>query len=158
MALSAPKNELDDSASDTAPSQSPPPSAMTSFAAPTQGNAAPSAPRVLSPAQLEIQATARQRTDALLRDLWKRKLPAVREQIRLLERVLHTIDNATLTAPLRQNAAMAAHKLAGSLGMFGYHDGTRIARDLESSLDSDQPLSRPIFAALLQQLTTSLGL
>ena len=150
----------DESPPDTSPDPARHPPAVTSFAASTQDPASlpASAAETLSAAQLELQATARHRTHALLRDLWKRKLPVVREQIRLLERVLQTMDDATLTEPLRQNAAMAAHKLAGSLGMFGYHDGTRIARELEASLDSDQPLSRSTLAALLQQLIASLSL
>lgn len=116
------------------------------------------AARSLAPAPLAPQAEVRLRTDALLRDLWKRKLPAVRDQLRTLEQALAMIDADTLTAPLRSDAIMAAHKLAGSLGMFGYHDGTRFARELEACLDSDQPLSRPAFAGLLRQLLASLNL
>ena len=111
--------------------------------------------RALSPAQLALQAEARQRTDALLRDLWKRRLPVVHEHLRTLEQAL---DASTLTASLRREAAMAAHKLAGSLGMFGYHDGTLLARELDALLDSDQPIAQPVFAGLLRQLIASLSL
>ena len=130
--------------------------------APDQRGIAPpsdeTAPRTLSPAQLAIQAEARQRTNALLRDLWQRKLPIVREQLRTLERALATLDAATRTTPLRSDAVMAAHKLSGSLGMFGYHNGTQFARQLEACLESDEPIARPVFAGLLEQLIASLDL
>ena len=82
----------------------------------------------------------------------------VRDQLRTLERALETLDAATLTPPLRSDAAMAAHKLAGSLGMFGYNEGTQFARQLEACLDSEQPIPRTIFADALQQLIASLNL
>jgi len=136
-----------------------PPSGMLSEILPTpveQEQA--SGARSLSPAQLELQFAARQRTDALLRDLWKRKLPVVREQLRTLQRASDTLKDAALPAPLRSEASAVAHKLAGSLGMFGYQDGTRIARELEACLDADEPLSPTVFASLVQQLLASVEL
>ena len=45
----------------------------------------------------------------------------------------------------REEAGGAAHKLAGSLGMYGYVEGTRIAREIEVLLldeDRTRDLSR----------------
>ena len=122
----------------------------------TPSLAGSSAP-VLSPEQTEQHRVAQQRTEALLRDLWRRKLPMVRDQIQLLRRATATLESATLTAPLRAEAAIAAHKLAGSLGMFGYHEGTRCAREIEALLDADQAPPAISFGRLLEQLEASLS-
>lgn len=129
---------------------------------PLRGGAAsrlgdPPAPPAPDPGA-EAQQLARIRTEALLRDLWRRKQPMVREHVRLLQRTLEILTTATLTAPLRSDAAIAAHKLAGSLGMFGFHDGTRYARELEQLLDSPGLPPPPTFASILGQLMASLPL
>ena len=94
----------------------------------------------------------------MLRVLWTRKLPMVREHVSLLERASEINQNATLTSPLRNDAAMSAHKLAGSLGMFGYPEGTRLARQLEHLLDSPGAPPSDIFADLVEQLSKTLDL
>ena len=73
------------------------------------------------------QDAARAKTEAMLKELWRRKLPMVREHLDLLTQAAELIHSESLTAPLRSEAAISAHKLAGSLGMFGYPEGTRIA-------------------------------
>ncbi len=124
---------------------------------PTQADDDPSG-AVLSHEQMEIQRLAKIRTDALLLDLWRRKLPMVRDHLRLLQRAQETLASSSLTPPLRAEAAVAAHKLAGSLGMFGHYDGTRLARELENLLDSEDIPPLLVFARLLHQLTLSLNL
>lgn len=101
---------------------------------------------------------AKAKTEALLRDLWRRKLPMVREHLNILEHASQTIAAATLTPPLRSEAAISAHKLAGSLGMFGYSEGTRLARELEHLLDAAGPPPPETFATLLRHLRESLPL
>lgn len=105
----------------------------------------------------EQQQRAQQKTESLLRDLWQRKLPMVRDQIGSLRRAAATLETATLTEPLRAEAAVAAHKLAGSLGMFGYPEGTRCARALEALLDADEAVPASAFSELLQQLEAALA-
>ena len=102
--------------------------------------------------------SAKDKTDLLLKDLWQRKLPMVREHVLILQRASETLHSATLTLPLRTEAAISAHKLAGSLGMFGYSDGTRFARELEHLLDSPGSPPSQTFAALVRQLRESLPL
>ncbi len=99
---------------------------------------------------------AKAKTEAMVKDLWKRKLPVVREHLSVLNRASERILSGTLTAPLRNEAAISAHKLAGSLGMFGYPEGTRLARDLEHLLDAEQIPPPDTFSALLRQLRHSL--
>ncbi len=124
---------------------------------PAQPSPAPTHQAGTMPNETEQQRVARQRTEALLRDLWQRKRPMVRDQIQTLRRAAATLESATLTAPLRADAAVAAHKLAGSLGMFGYHEGTRCARELEAMLDADEAPSALTFGELLGQLVASLA-
>ena len=64
--------------------------------------------------------------------------------VRNFEERLAALDAAAATdgalgEDARQQAESAAHKLAGSLGMYGYDDGTRIARLLEQLLESSTP-------------------
>jgi len=76
------------------------------------------------------------KTRALLADLWRRNRPVI-------EARLATLDQAasaeSLSAELRAEALDVAHKLAGSLGMFGFERGTAIARELEQLLDTPAP-------------------
>ncbi len=76
------------------------------------------------------------KTKALLADLWRRNRPVI-------EARLATLDRATaagpLSAELYAEALDVAHKLSGSLGMFGFERGTAIARELERLLDTPAP-------------------
>lgn len=99
-----------------------------------------------------------EKTHKLLATLWSRNLPIVRERLDLLDRAAETARDATLTSPLRRDAAMTAHKLAGSLGMFGYSEGTHIARKLEVLFDDIAPPDPQHIADLASQLRSSLHL
>jgi HPt (histidine-containing phosphotransfer) domain-containing protein len=75
---------------------------------------------------------AEHKTAALLAALWVKNRPLIEERLAALEA-------AAAQLPLREETCVearnAAHKLAGSLGMYGYDEGTRIARELEVMLD-----------------------
>jgi HPt (histidine-containing phosphotransfer) domain-containing protein len=83
-------------------------------------------------------------TGALLSRLWQRSLPLLRERLALLDAAASAAHAGTLTADLRAQAIDEAHKLTGSLGMFGYPDGTDIARKIEFLLEApgDPPPER----------------
>ena len=98
-----------------------------------------------------VSAEDKQRTAALLNDLWQRNLPLLEQRMAVLERA----TCSPLTEELRAEASSVAHKLAGSLGMFGYRQGTEIARELELELESTSPdISRT--ACLTAQLRSVL--
>jgi HPt (histidine-containing phosphotransfer) domain-containing protein len=87
----------------------------------------------------QTAATATANTDAtreLLIRLWERSLPIVRERLDVLDNAASAASNNTLTDDLRAHAIAEAHKLAGSLGMFGYSDGTEFAREIEALLEA----------------------
>jgi HPt (histidine-containing phosphotransfer) domain-containing protein len=87
-------------------------------------------------------------TNALLASVWERNLPVLRARLDLLDQAAAATP---LDAMLKTEAHAVAHKLAGSLGMFGYTEGTRIARELELLLEEPNPESSQIF-----RLTTEL--
>jgi len=91
--------------------------------------------------------SAQSKTQNMIAALWQRSQPQVLERLALLDRAAAE----PLTPALQQEAAATAHKLAGSLGMFGFPEGTRIARELEQQLEADCP--NPI---QLKSLTTAL--
>jgi HPt (histidine-containing phosphotransfer) domain-containing protein len=84
--------------------------------------------------------------------LWQRNRPLLLERLALLDQAAA----GPLTPSLRGEAIAIAHKLSGSLGMFGFHDGTQIARELEAHLESPAPDST-ILAALTTQLRGTLN-
>jgi HPt (histidine-containing phosphotransfer) domain-containing protein len=91
-----------------------------------------------------VSEAAAAKTAALLKALWEKNLPVLRERLRVLERAAEAASAGTLSEELRVEAAGVAHKLAGSLGMFGYPEGTRVARELEVALSSEQVDPAPV--------------
>ena len=79
---------------------------------------------------------AADKTADLLAALWLRNLPVVEERLGVLNRAAAAADAGALDAALREEALTCAHKLAGSLGMYGYDEGTRFARELEVLLNA----------------------
>jgi HPt (histidine-containing phosphotransfer) domain-containing protein len=59
--------------------------------------------------------------------LWERNRPLVEERLAALDRAAAGSGDEAL----RQEGIVNAHKLAGSLGLYGYDEGTRIAREIE---------------------------
>jgi HPt (histidine-containing phosphotransfer) domain-containing protein len=82
---------------------------------------------------------AADKTAALLAALWQRNQPLVSERLAILDRAADAAAVGTLDEGLRNEAVSAAHKLAGSLGMYGYDEGTRIAREMEVLLGGAAP-------------------
>jgi HPt (histidine-containing phosphotransfer) domain-containing protein len=82
---------------------------------------------------------AEEKTAALLAALWLRNRPLIEERLAILERAADAAANGTLIVEQREAAADIAHKLAGSLGMYGYDQGTQIARQIELLLDYHTP-------------------
>src|SRR5580698_9279425 len=77
--------------------------------------------------------------EALLSDLWQRQLPLLKERLDLLDRTAADASTGILTEASRAEALSVAHKLSGSLGMFGHHKGTDTAREIEQVLRTPTP-------------------
>jgi DNA-binding response OmpR family regulator len=86
-------------------------------------------PLSLTP-DLEEQERQRQ-TRAGLMLVWQKYRSLTRDRLKILERAsLSLLDNA-LDVHHQEQALQAAHKLAGALGVFGFGEGSRLAREIE---------------------------
>jgi HPt (histidine-containing phosphotransfer) domain-containing protein len=82
---------------------------------------------------------AEDKTTALLAQLWIKNRPIIEERLATLDRASAAAASGGLNAEMRKDAASAAHKLAGALGMYGYDEGTQIARQIDALLSSNMP-------------------
>lgn len=105
-----------------------------------------------------VQVRPRGNPEQILATVWQRNLPLVRQRVQTLREAADALQAAPLPVDTRAQAADVAHKLAGSLGMFGYPRGTEIARNLELLLDSEAPLSSGVLQELTMQLEQALKL
>jgi HPt (histidine-containing phosphotransfer) domain-containing protein len=90
--------------------------------------------------------------------LWAKYLPEIERRVAVLDTAAASLAAGTLTSEERESAHADAHKLAGSLGTFGLHRGTEIARQAELALAAD-PLTATAqqlgdWAAEIQTLVT----
>ncbi len=91
-------------------------------------------------------------TQLRMMEIWRRNRSQVLERLDLLDRIatIHPLPDS-----LRHEATSIAHKLSGSLGMFGFAEGTRLARLLEQHLEGPE-LDRENVASLARQLRDTL--
>jgi HPt (histidine-containing phosphotransfer) domain-containing protein len=94
----------------------------------------------------------------LIASLWERSVPLISERLAELDRASEAAVHSSLTPKLRTSAADTAHKLAGSLGMFGYPRGTELARELEQLLEGHEPVDAIALRQLVVALRSSLPL
>lgn len=82
--------------------------------------------------------------------LWERYRSAALERVAILERAGESLAVGALDAAAAEQARGEAHKLAGSLGSFGIHEGTALAREAERLLGrgGDPERLRAVAAAL----------
>ncbi|CCG02699.1 response regulator [Blastococcus saxobsidens] len=91
--------------------------------------------------------------------LWDRRKDDVMRRAVVFDDVVVALLNGELTEELRQQAAREAHKLAGSLGMFGLPEGSRVARELEHLFETATALDHrrvPQLSALTLELRREL--
>ncbi len=71
---------------------------------------------------------------------WEAHQDTMRERLSVLEAAVAALDCGQLSPELQHAGRSQAHKLAGSLGCFGFSEGSRLARELEKLLQLDVPL------------------
>jgi len=81
-------------------------------------------------------------TKAAIAQLWERFRDTSMERVAALEEAVLDLLDGKLAHESRRKAASGAHKLAGSLGTFGFPEGTRLAREIEHILSSDEPTTQ----------------
>lgn len=95
---------------------------------------------------------------AALQQIWKKNLPQTRERLALLTRAADELRLTGMISPsLHTEAHSIAHKLAGSLGMFGYPEATGYAREIEQALQPEGTTDAKAMAAQIEALYASLG-
>lgn len=106
-----------------------------------------------------MKPTAEEATRKMLATLWERNLPILRDRVNEIEQAACAAASGSLTSEARASAGGTAHKLAGSLGMFGYPRGTEIARELELMLDNKRgDLDVPKLSELAHELRSEVRL
>lgn len=68
--------------------------------------------------------------------IWERFKPDLNEMVRLFEQEIAQFASGTLDPQLRQQAIAHAHRAIGSLGTFGFLEGSKIAREIEELLNN----------------------
>ena len=85
-----------------------------------------------------MMAPEQNATTRLIEALWHRNAPQVLERLTVLDDAARGAETGALSPKLRGEAISLAHKLAGSLGMFGFNEGTEIARAIELELEAPE--------------------
>ncbi|WP_448572191.1 response regulator [Trichothermofontia sp.] len=84
-------------------------------------------------------STAAAQTRAAVAKIWQRTKLINLERLGLIEQAITALQLGQIEAELHQQAQQAAHKLVGSLGTFGFTEGSTLARQLENHLSRVSP-------------------
>jgi len=107
---------------------------------------------------LDPKLTPEERAKKLLASLWERNLPVLHDRLAQLDAAADAAAIGRLIPEMREDAASTAHKLAGSLGMFGYPRGTEFARKIEVVLNEPGTVDALSLRELTSSLRESVGL
>ena len=116
-------------------------------------NSSPSTPNE------EVRIPSRTSITAAVAEAWEKHRDTMYERLTVLDATVAALDVGHLSEELQQAGRAQAHKLAGSLGCFGFSDGSKFARQLEHLLQRDGPLEPSQFSqcsTLLKSLHQSL--
>ena len=96
--------------------------------------------------------------EAAVAKAWEMHQDTMRERLSVLEAAAAALKAGQLNPDLQRSGRSQAHKLAGSLGCFGFSEGSRIARELEQLLQLDASLAHHAgrLSALVQRLRQNL--
>ena len=87
--------------------------------------------------------------------VWTQFKDLIFERMASVEAAVSAVRRAKLTPEVRQKAVLEAHRLAGSLGMFGLMEGTQFAREIEHLL-GEEAVAAPETPRRLEELATAL--
>lgn len=92
---------------------------------------------------------------AFVSALWEKYRDQVLHRVDVVEDAVMAILESRLTDSLRQQAYGEAHKLAGSVGTFGFQHGSGWAREIEGVLEGSTPIT-PAQGPRLAELVVSI--
>jgi len=95
---------------------------------------------------------AAQQARRAVAELWPRFRPRILKSLGLLERATVALEEHRLSDSLRLRAEQEAHKLAGSLGTFGFAQCTPLARAIEMYFQPDAPMTKSDVADLREKV------
>lgn len=87
--------------------------------------------------EAKTNADYRQRVEAATSKVWEKFQGKMLGQIAILGEAAAALTAGNLTVELQKQAQQEAHKLAGSLGIFGFMEGSKLAKELEELLQLD---------------------
>ena len=93
-----------------------------------------------------MEDSAVQKARQAVAELWPRFRPTIMEHLGVLAQATAALEEQRLSDALRLKAEQEAHKLAGSLGMFGFLEGSRLARAIEMHFRPHAPLTAEVAA------------
>jgi DNA-binding response OmpR family regulator len=83
--------------------------------------------KAAAPDTARVATSPEQTVQSKLNTVWQRHKASISQQIAVIEQVIaHSPDSA-----LHQQASQQAHTLAGSLGIFGFAEGSRLAKEMD---------------------------
>jgi DNA-binding response OmpR family regulator len=85
----------------------------------------------------QAEAELAQTSKAMMLELWLQFQDSFGEKIDILDRVIHALHQDRLTNEDRELARQTVHKLVGSLGVYGFPQGSILARQIEDLLFPD---------------------
>ncbi len=99
------------------------------------------------------KSTVESQTLAGVAKIWEQVKQDTNSRVEVLEQAVALLLQNKLSDELRQQAEGKAHKLAGSLGMFGADEGSRLAQEIETLLEKGVSLDRDRTQRLCQLVT-----
>ncbi|ARV63029.1 transcriptional regulator [Nostocales cyanobacterium HT-58-2] len=84
----------------------------------------------------------KQQTQRITASVWERTKDKVSDQVTVIEQATTALLQDALEDDLLSKAHAQAHKLAGSLGLFGFGYGSRLARQIEELLEAEKLLQQ----------------
>ena len=91
---------------------------------------------------------------AALAALWVQYRPTILARVVAVEQAITAAQGGALSDELRQKAHGEAHKLAGSMGTFGFGQASDLAREAEDILDPEAILDQAAVAHLSELVGT----
>jgi DNA-binding response OmpR family regulator len=76
-------------------------------------------------------------TQVALAEVWEKVKGESSDRLMIIQAASKALRDGKLKDQQRHEALMAAHKLAGSLGVFGFGEASRIAKEIEQMLQSE---------------------
>ena len=87
--------------------------------------------------------------------VWIQFRDVIFERMAAVDAAVSAVRKGKLDPEVRQKAVLEAHRLAGSLGMFGLMEGTQHAREIEHLL-TDETAATSVPSRRLTELATAL--